>query len=517
MKKSLNVVIVLLVAILISSCAGASSKRDSFDIYQYVNKELKTADIVNLRFYAAGKDSNIANSATLFLGYYYLISGDRAYAKFLFEKVNLNEIANEEIRMFYDLWSYDLLVEVKDRGRAKRIANRLKNREMTGEYLNVLRNYCTQLNITLKVDESPIRCIDDRLRIKSLKNVNKIDTNIKNIEDGIVDMDDSTGIPLIVPDNAVNNSGTDVDDSKDPYTVDESRQNEEQKSYVRSVDENVVINIINSNIENDHVKGMIYNMQTFGSKYTIKTVDSDYEISDDNEVLINLDNRTILVDESYINFDTSFNHLLDMTAELSVFDNYAEVLITVSSDKQAEAKYMQDLLSSMNIRSSIYAASNGSTDLQNYLQNYYVKNKKRSIINIIVSDDDQMGTILPIVRYTQTDDNLHKVVVVTSSLSSLSYNDDYKVYFKKIYIVTPNLYIIDDSIKLLSENYNTFFGEEMNYSSMIGYDMIEFITSSINSIDASYLTNIVNIEDDNVVRYPKKYYINSNYKLREIR
>ena len=211
MKRCLNVVIVLLVAILVSSCASASSKRDSFDIYKYVNKELKTDDIVQLRFYAAASDSSVANSATLFLGYYYLISGDRAYAKFLFEKVNLNEIADEDIRMFYDLWLYDLLIEVKNRSKAKRIANRLKNREMTVQYQSVLRSYCSQLNIKLKEGESPIRCIDDRLRIKSLKNVNNISTSIKNIEDGIVDMDNSSGIPLIVPDSAINNSGIEVE------------------------------------------------------------------------------------------------------------------------------------------------------------------------------------------------------------------------------------------------------------------------------------------------------------------
>ena len=506
-------------AILVSSCASASSKRDSFDIYKYVNKELKTDDIVQLRFYAAASDSSVANSATLFLGYYYLISGDRAYAKFLFEKVNLNEIADEDIRMFYDLWLYDLLIEVKDRSRAKRIANRLKNREMTVQYQSVLRSYCSQLNIKLKEGESPIRCIDDRLRIKSLKNVNNISTSIKNIEDGIVDMDNSSGIPLIVPDSAINNSGIEVENSKgrDTDIIDDSIENRKQKKYVRSVDENVVINIINSNIENDHVKGMIYNMQTLGSKYTIKTVDRDYEITEDNEVLINLDNRTLLVDESYINFDTSFNQLLDMAAELSIFDNRAKVLITVSSDRENEAKYMKKVLSNMNINSTIYVASSGSTDLQNYLQNYYMRNKTNSIVNIIISDDDQMETLLPIVRYTQTDDNLHKVVVVTSSLSALSYNDDYKVYFKKIHIVTPNLYIIDENIERLSDKYNTFFGDEMSYSSMIGYDMIEFLTSNINNVQANYLTNIVSIENNSAVRYPKKYYINLNYKLREIR
>ena len=504
-------------AISVSSCA-ASSKRDSFDIYKYVNKELQTDDIVQLRFYAAGSDSSIANSATLFLGYYYLISGDRSYAKFLFEKVNLNEIADEDIRMFYDLWLYDLLIEVKDRNRAKRIANRLKNREMTVQYQSVLRSYCTQLNIKLKEGESPIRCIDDRLRIKSLKNINKINTDIKNIEDGIVDTDKSTGIPLIVPDGSINSSGIEVDNSKytDTDVVDGSKQ-KKQKKYVRSVDENVVINIINSNIENDHVKGMIYNMQTLGSKYTIKTVDSGYMISEDNEVLINLDNRTLLVDDTYINFDTSFNQLLDMTADISVFDTRANVLITASNDRQNEAEYMQEVLSNINIKATIYVARNGSTDLQNYLQNYYIRNKKKSMVNIIISDDDQLETLLPIVRYTQTNDNLHKVVIVTSSLSTLSYNNDYKVYFKKIHIVTPNLYIIDDNIKQLSENYKTFFGEEMSYSSMIGYDMIEFLTSNINNVQANYLTNIVNIESNNVIRYPKKYYINLNYKLREIR
>ncbi len=499
----------------ISSCASVSSQRDSFDIYKYVNQELKTDDIVKLRFYAAGNDSSVANSATLFLGYYYLISGDRAYAKFLFEKVNLNEIADEDIRMFYDLWLYDLLVEVKDRNRAKRIANRLKNREMTVQYQSVLESYCDQLNVKLKDGESPIRCIDDRLRIKSLKNINKINTNIKNIEDGIVNMDQSTGIPLIVPDSAINNR--EMSGSNDISIIDESNKKQEERSYVRSVDENVVINIIDSNIENQHVKGMIYNMQTLGSKYTIKTVDRDYVIEEDNEVLINLDNRTILVNGNYVNFNTSFNQLLDMTATLSVFDRNAEVLITVSNDKQDEARYMQELLANMNIRAEIYVASNGSTDLQNYLQNYYETNEEKSIVNVIISDDDQLETILPIVRYTQTDDNLHKVVVVTSSLSSLSYNDDYKVYFKKIHIVTPNLYIIDDKIGLLSEKYNAFFGEEMSYSSMIGYDMIEFITSNINDVQGKYLTNIVNIENNNTVRYPKKYYINLNYKLREIR
>ena len=517
MKRCLNVVIVLLVAILVSSCASTSSKRNSFDIYQYVNKELKTDDIVRLRFYAAGNDSSVANSATLFLGYYYLISGDRAYAKFLFEKVNLNEIADEDTRMFYDLWLYDLLVEVKDRSRAKRIANRLKNRELTGEYLSVLRSYCNQLNIKLKDGESPIRCIDDRLRIKSLKNVNKIDTNIKNIEDGIVDIENSTGIPLIVPDNAINDSGKEVDGNNGVDLVDTKNQKKEQKKYVRSVDENVVINIIDANIENDHVKGMIYNMQTLGSKYTIKTVEKDYIITEDNEVLINIDNRTVLVNENYINFGVSFNKLLDMTAELSIFDTNAKVLITVSNDKQAEAKYMQELLLNMNIRSNIYVASNGSTDLQNYLQNYYRRNRYKSVINIIISDDDQMESILPIVRYTQTNNNLHKVVIVTSSLSSLSYNDDYRVYFKKIYIVTPNMYIKDDNIDILSDKYNAFFGEEMSYSSMVGYDMIEFLTSNINNLEANYLTNIENIENYNAVRYPKKYYINTNYKLREIR
>ncbi len=507
-------------AISVSSCAAiTSSKKDSFDIYQYVNKELQTDDIVQLRFYAAGSDSSVANSATLFLGYYYLISGDRAYAKFLFEKVNLNAIAEEDIRMFYDLWLYDLLLEVKDRNRAKRIANRLKNREMTVQYQNVLKSYCNQLNITLKAGESPIRCIDDRLRIKSLKNINKINTNINNIEDGIVDTDKSTGIPLIVPDGSINSSGIEVDDSKytDTDVVNDSKQKKEQKKYVRSVDENVVINIINSNIENAHVKGMIYNMQTLGSKYTIKTVYSDYMISEDNEVLINLENRTLLVDDTYINFDTSLNQLLDTATTLSVFNTRAEVLITASHDKKDEAEYMQEVLSNMNIKATIYVARNGSTDLQNYLQNYYTKNKKKSIVNILISDDDQLESLLPIVRYTQTDDNLHKVVVVTSSLSSLSYNDDYKVYFKKIHIVTPNLYIIDDNIEKLSDNYKTFFGEEMSYSSMIGYDMIEFLTSNINNVKGNYLTNIVKIESNNVIRYPKKYYINLNYKLREIR
>ncbi len=515
MKRCLNVVIVLLVAILVSSCASGLS-RNPFNIYEYINKDLKTNDVVDLRFYAAGEDVSTANSATLFLGYYYLVSGDRAYARFLFEKVNLSLIADEEIKMFYDLWLYDLLIEVRDRSRANRIANRLKSREMTPEYYKVLRSYCSQLNIRLEDGESPIRCIDDRLKIKSLKNINKNSIDIKNIEDGIVDMDRNTGLPLIVPDSAINNKVVKGEGSKSIDMIGQDEQ--EVKKYVKhSVNENVVINIINSNIENDHVKGMIYNMQALGSKYTIKTVGSDFTITEDNEVLINLDNRTILVDNNYFDFDTSFNQLLDKAVELSVFNTRSEILITASEDKRDEAIYMQEKLSSMNILSSIYVASNGSTDLQNYLQNYYRKNKKKSIINIIISDDDQMESILPIVRYVQTDDNLHKVILVTSSLSSLSYNDDYKVYFRKIYIITPNLYIINDNIGLLSDNYNAFFGEGMSYSSMVGYDMIEFLTSNINDVQANYLTNITRIENNIVVRYPKKYYINVNYKLREIR
>lgn len=507
LMNHLHVHIVLLVVsvILFSGCAGLKTgDKKSFYPEYYASKRLDNNDIMKLRSYMASIDPKISDPSTLILGINYLRHGDKNFGRALIEKSYKSPSLDEEMKIFGKIWKMESLLTENKNKEAKDLKNEIENMEKTPLYTRALTVYCISIGRPLVDGDNPFVCIKERFQEPEKEILFTQDVKLPEFKDK-------------------------SDSNENSMTYDEyikaiggESSHEIEESYTDTAE----IDIIGSDVMSDLVQGMIFGINNLKSMFTINSITSESERK--NTIAVYGDKSIVAVGNNLISLDIDWENFNNTVRRMPNVDKHNTIIICASNDKMPYAKSLSEKFKKE--KTKVTLLNYNKNIFQQQLRQELSKHKNIETIDgekvetynpaliIGVGDEEEIIDFIAVARFLQ-ESKEQEILLMLSSLTPSLLTGDYGQYFKNISIATPMGLINDTKYVEVEAPFKVYFGKDMAYKNVIGYDIIvylltqlqpqmgqEFISSKEGFVDNKAYRSVLLYEIDNRLKAMQKQY-----------
>lgn len=461
--------IVLLVVnlIFLSSCAGlGTTGGDSFYPEYYAAKRLDNKDAVQLRNYMSSPNERVSDSATLILGIDYLRHGNKNFGRALIDKSYNSSSLDNQMKIFGQLWKMESLLSENKVDEATKIKDKLKDRKVTDEYTKTLTIYCISIGEPLLPGENPFTCVEDRFA--------NPEKEVKFARD--VDLPQIENQDIVNPNLTYEEYVVSIEGEAPPTTM------------TKEFDANSEIDIVGGDLLSDFVQGMIFAINNLHSTFTVNAVADEDSIK--NAVAVYPDKDIVQIGDIKMSFGVDWDYFIDTVSKIEENAKYKDIVICASQAKQHLAKKLSEKYKAMGSKVRVLDYNNGG--FQSNLRYYLDTKKTKKVVDgkeveeslpvliIGIGNEEEITDFVAVARFLQSSKE-QKILLMMSSFTNISLSSDYKQYFRNIEVVTPLGMVNDTRYFSIKPAFEAYFGKDMGYKNIIGYDAIIYLLNHLNT------------------------------------
>jgi hypothetical protein len=420
----------------------------------FIIKTPAAGDFDTLRKYLRSTDKSIAHSAGIILGYYYMRAEDYWNTELLFRRYYSASILPAYMQKLGELWQMDFALNKREFPAAERWAEKVKVGLDNKERIRALETYCL-INKLEPVGGSPYSCVIERIENA------KVDAQMQ--------------IPAF-------NSGD--------YT------------YRRGSGALNILVVSSNNIQDASGGVYFYAKRNPGFEHKVrlsktpKEGDWDFVIDIDKSYL-GLRGYGLLFSANLEEYLARFTEYVDLPCK--------RLLIGVNRTLRTAAQTLAAMLTEGGVETVILDVRENAL-----IRDSLVKWEDAAFCALGAGSEAEMTNFIPKVRqYVVRSDQ--RVYVLEDAFSGQQLGENYRTYFYSTrFFPIFDLYFSDE-VSVFADEYQEFSGLELNYASLLGYEIMHFIHSNVTGKDTGepYFTGIIGFYEDRVRRELKGYFVNN--------
>lgn len=467
-----EVILLFLISSTIISCVKKNEIIDrpaTFYPYYFAIKKPSADDLIMLKQYYEKYDEPFRNEVAILIGAYYLKIGKYENAKFYIEKnANKSGIA-QLIKIMGNCWLFDVYLKEKNISKIKESYNNIIKYKNTIDYENAIRGYCSSTGGFFKdIDNN---CFTGRY--KALLSAEKLDNFNSQYE-----KKDQAGKQLTA----------------------------EVENHLKKDKYNIFINGVS--INDKFSIGAMFAIYKNKLNYEIYTQESD-KISYDY-IIDRVGSEYLLkTDKNKIDFSWDYDRLFEQFYSDNINNLKNKTIITIKDGFENKAETLKKEILDRNPRMKVHIikySENGFRDDLEYIKKLY--GEDISFIGIGVERD--MIDFMPMLRFIFS---FHiKANLFIDCFSGLYFDKYYSDYFDNSIIFCYVNFLDDFYQKAIIRELESFYGEKVVGETLIGYDMLKYISNYEFPHYDKFLSKIISVDKKRlkVLREPLTLYIKRN-------
>ncbi len=507
LKNHLHEHIVLLVVsitFLISGCAGlgggkSNQVQEAFYPEYYAAKRIDHTDTIALRNFMASTDNKISDPATLILGINYLRHGDKNFGRMLIDKSYNSKFLDNEMVIFGKLWKMESLLTENKIEEAENYRKEIKSWDKSDPlFIRAMKIYCISIGRSLLPNEDITVCVDERF----------------SAPDKEILFTQNAKLPEFDKEKNPNPNSMTYEE----YV--EAIGGEEKHTISATFDEKAEIDIIGSDVMSEMVQGMIFAISNLNSSFIINSVADENERK--NAVAVYVDKGIVSIGENNTSMNIDWENFVDIATKIEGLNHYKNIAICADNTKISYAKMLQEKYGTKgkNIKVFNYNNSAFQGQLRAYLEKLkYIEmvddkevEKYNPTLIIGLGNEKDITNFITVARFLQNSKE-QKILLMLNSLTPATLKTEYAQYFKDVTVLTPLGMINDTKYFEVNPAFEVFFGKEMEFMNILGYDTIVFLLTQLHpEIGSKFVSAKEGFIDGKAYRSINMYEINKELK-----